>query len=78
LADPVYADFRIVCQDMSIECHRCILAANSDVFKAMMEFKEGTEAVRKSVKIKDFSLSAVKAMVHFFYGDSESVECSLE
>jgi hypothetical protein len=78
LDEPFFSDFTIVSQGKSIKCHRCILAANSDVFNTMMEFKEGVEAVGKSVEIKDFSLDAVEAMVHFFYGATESVQCSLE
>jgi len=65
------SDFRIICQEEIIPCHKLILSARSDYFAAMME-NDMKEAKTGQVEIKDFDLETVKAVVlHIYTGEVE-------
>ncbi len=63
------ADIQIICNGVTIKCHKFILAARSDVFKAMLcqdKFKEGQN---NEIEIVDSRPESVQQMVNFLYRD---------
>ncbi|XP_037462639.1 BTB/POZ and MATH domain-containing protein 2-like [Triticum dicoccoides] len=52
--------------------HRCVLAARSAVFRALLfsPMKEGTPSTTSVVQIDDMDAAVFKAMLGFMYGDS--------
>eukprot|EP00929_Paragymnodinium_shiwhaense_P055839 TRINITY_DN27952_c0_g1_i1.p1 TRINITY_DN27952_c0_g1~~TRINITY_DN27952_c0_g1_i1.p1 ORF type:complete len:297 (+),score=65.66 TRINITY_DN27952_c0_g1_i1:44-934(+) len=62
-----YTDFKIMCGDQEIECHRAILAGASSVFEAALANSQLAEAREQKMEIKDFEPAAVRAMVTFLY-----------
>ncbi|XP_044298491.1 kelch repeat and BTB domain-containing protein 3 isoform X1 [Varanus komodoensis] len=62
----IFFDFKIVVKDEAIPCHRCVLAACSDFFRAMFEvnMKERDDG---SVTISNLSPKAVKAFLDYAY-----------
>uniref|UniRef100_A0A8D0BWM3 Kelch repeat and BTB domain containing 3 n=1 Tax=Salvator merianae TaxID=96440 RepID=A0A8D0BWM3_SALMN len=62
----IFFDFKIVVKDEVIPCHRCVLAACSDFFRAMFEvnMKERDDG---SVTISNLSPKAVKAFLDYAY-----------
>ncbi|KAF7481772.1 kelch repeat and BTB domain-containing protein 3 [Marmota monax] len=62
----VFYDFKIIMKDEIIPCHRCVLAACSDFFRAMFEvnMKERDDG---SVTITNLSSKAVKAFLDYAY-----------
>ncbi|XP_034971623.2 kelch repeat and BTB domain-containing protein 3 isoform X1 [Zootoca vivipara] len=61
-----FFDFKILVKDEVIPCHRCVLAACSDFFRAMFEvnMKERDDG---SVTISNLSPKAVKAFLDYAY-----------
>nr|XP_005999472.1 PREDICTED: kelch repeat and BTB domain-containing protein 3 [Latimeria chalumnae] len=62
----VFFDFNIIVKGEIIPCHRCVLAACSDFFRAMFEVNM-RERDDGSVLISNLSPSAVKAFLDFAY-----------
>ncbi|XP_075402653.1 kelch repeat and BTB domain-containing protein 3 [Tenrec ecaudatus] len=62
----VFYDFNLIVKDEIIPCHRCVLAACSDFFRAMFEvhMKERDDG---SVTITNLSAKAVKAFLDYAY-----------
>lgn len=62
----VFYDFKIIMKEEIIPCHRCVLAACSDFFRAMFEvnMKERDDG---SVTITNLSSKAVKAFLDYAY-----------
>ncbi|XP_020660832.1 kelch repeat and BTB domain-containing protein 3 [Pogona vitticeps] len=62
----IFFDFKILVNDEAIPCHRCVLAACSDFFRAMFEvnMKERDDG---SVTISNLSPKAVKAFLDYAY-----------
>nr|XP_060627000.1 kelch repeat and BTB domain-containing protein 3 [Anolis sagrei ordinatus]XP_060627001.1 kelch repeat and BTB domain-containing protein 3 [Anolis sagrei ordinatus]XP_060627002.1 kelch repeat and BTB domain-containing protein 3 [Anolis sagrei ordinatus] len=62
----IFYDFKILVKDEVIPCHRCVLAACSDFFRAMFEvnMKERDDG---SVTISNLSPKAVKAFLDYAY-----------
>ncbi|KAK7171342.1 hypothetical protein R3I93_003828 [Phoxinus phoxinus] len=59
-------DFRILVQEESLPCHRCVLAACSDFFRAMFEL-DTRERDDGSVTLSNLSAPAVHAFLDFAY-----------
>ncbi|XP_016062923.1 PREDICTED: kelch repeat and BTB domain-containing protein 3 [Miniopterus natalensis] len=62
----VFYDFKIIMKDEVIPCHRCVLAACSDFFRAMFEVNM-KERDGGSVTITNLSSKAVKAFLDYAY-----------
>ncbi|XP_060682672.1 kelch repeat and BTB domain-containing protein 3 [Hemiscyllium ocellatum] len=62
----MFFDFTIFVKEEKFQCHRCILAACSDFFRAMFEVHM-RERDDGSVKITNLSPEAVKAFLDFAY-----------
>jgi len=64
--DPQFSDCEIVTNDVTIKCHRFMLASRSCVFKAMLQdgFKEGQTGI---IKIDDKDPEVIKDIVKFIY-----------
>uniref|UniRef100_A0A5S6QEG8 BTB domain-containing protein n=1 Tax=Trichuris muris TaxID=70415 RepID=A0A5S6QEG8_TRIMR len=61
-----YTDFSICVGGTIIRTHRCILAARSKVFAAMLV--HGTEESRKrTLEISDFEPDVIQELIHFIY-----------
>ncbi|XP_059820274.1 kelch repeat and BTB domain-containing protein 3 isoform X1 [Hypanus sabinus] len=74
----VFFDFTIFVKGEKFPCHRCILAACSDFFRAMFEVHM-RERDDGSVKITNLSPEAVKAFLDFAYtGHAEISETNVE
>ncbi|XP_074072692.1 kelch repeat and BTB domain-containing protein 3 isoform X1 [Macrotis lagotis] len=74
----VFYDFKIIVKDEIIPCHRCVLAACSDFFRAMFEvnMKERDDG---SVNISNLSPKAVKAFLDYAYtGKTEITDDNVE
>lgn len=69
LGDSNLADFKVECEGEIFECHRMVLAARSDVFRAMFECKESKEWKTGSMEIVDVEKDTVKAMLGYIYTD---------
>ena len=63
------ADFTIICEDQKFPCHKVILAARSDVFRAMLS-QETEEIINNEVKIVDSCPEIVKNIIDFIYKGS--------
>lgn len=65
----ILSDFTIVVEDHKISAHKCLLYAQSGVFKAIFDpkNKDFKENQQNQLKIVDFSLSVVEDMLRFIY-----------
>ena len=75
------SDIKIVCDGQTFPCHKVILGARSDVFKAMfsepLKFKENQEGV---LNIDDTNAETMKSFIYFVYNDTltnEEITCQL-
>ena len=66
LNDKTFSDFEIECKEKVFSCHKTVLAARSEVFKAML-CMDGEEAKNNRLVIKDFEQEQVSAMLVFIY-----------
>ncbi|XP_015268369.1 PREDICTED: kelch repeat and BTB domain-containing protein 3 [Gekko japonicus] len=62
----IFFDFKILVKDEIIPCHRCVLAASSDFFRAMFEVNM-KERDNGSVTISNLSPTAVTAFLDYAY-----------
>ncbi|KAM4702224.1 kelch repeat and BTB domain-containing protein 3 [Discoglossus pictus] len=62
----IFFDFNIIVKDQILPCHRCVLAASSDFFRAMFEVNM-KERDGGSVTISNLSPNAVKAFLDYAY-----------
>lgn len=63
------SDFKIICENEELPCHKFVLSARSDVFQAMFEGCESIEKSQGFVKIEDISVSTMKTFLTFMYQD---------
>ncbi|KAK6486539.1 kelch repeat and BTB domain-containing protein 3 [Huso huso] len=74
----LFFDFRILVKDETILCHRCVLAACSDFFRAMFAVNM-RERDAGSVTMNNLSPKAVRAFLDFAYtGKTEITEENVE
>ena len=67
LQKPEFSDIKILVGDETINAHRAVLSAQSDVFQAM--FESGLiESKSNSVRILDFDKETVKELIDYLYG----------
>jgi hypothetical protein len=67
LTDPTLSDFKVVCGEETVACHRNILATKSDVFGQMFSSGKWAETQKKCYKIEDFEPEVVKQMIRYVY-----------
>ena len=69
------SDLKIVCDGQEFPCHKLILSARSDVFKAMftsdLKFIKNEESI---LEIPDISAETMKTFLQFIYKDDVEVE----
>ncbi|XP_075707694.1 kelch repeat and BTB domain-containing protein 3 [Rhinoderma darwinii] len=74
----IFYDFNILVKDESIPCHRCVLAASSDFFRAMFEVNM-KERDGGSVTISNLSPKAMKSFLDYAYtGKAEITEGNVD
>ena len=69
------SDMKIVCDGTEFPCHKLILSARSDVFKAM--FKSDLKFIKNeeyTLEILDISAETMKTFLQFIYKDDVEVE----
>uniref|UniRef100_A0A2D4H7M9 BTB domain-containing protein n=1 Tax=Micrurus lemniscatus lemniscatus TaxID=129467 RepID=A0A2D4H7M9_MICLE len=77
-AQNIFFDFKILVKDEAIPCHRCVLAACSDFFRAMFEVNM-KERDGGSVTISNLTPKAVKAFLDYAYtGKTEITNDNVE
>ena len=64
--DQDFTDFRVVCVEKSIPCHKAFLVARSSVFKTMME-SDMKEAKEATVELESCFETVALSFVKFFY-----------
>jgi hypothetical protein len=67
LTDNTFSDFKIICDDQTFYCHKCIVAAKSDVLQQMLLSENWSENEEETLEIKDFDVETVRAMIHYIY-----------
>ena len=60
LNDTSFSDFKIVCGDKTFNCHKCVLANQSDVLKTMLLSKDWSENQEDTLKIEGFKPDVVE------------------
>ncbi len=63
------SDVKLVCKGVALKCHKLVLSARSDVFKAMFSHKDAQEEQTNIVNIVDSTPDCVLEMVNFMYTD---------
>ena len=58
--DKSFSDFKIVCGGKTFDCHKCVLANQSDVLKTMLLSKDWSENQEDTLKIDDFKPDVVE------------------
>jgi len=66
LQDGSGSDLTLVCPDGEVQVHKWMMAARSPVFQSLLN-SDMQEATSGIVKIEDFKIDVVKAMVHYIY-----------
>lgn len=73
LFDESYSDVEIKCGERRFPCHKIILSARSQVFRAM--FQADMEENRSGkIEIKEYSPDVIKTLLHFVY--TSSLDCT--
>lgn len=63
------SDFKIICENEELPCHKFVLSARSDVFQAMFEGCESIEKIQGFAKIDDIAIGTMKTFLTFMYQD---------
>ncbi len=63
------SDIKLICEGTEFQCHKLVLAARSDVFRAMFSNKDTIEAINNTVNIEDSTPDSVRQMLKFLYTD---------
>ncbi len=69
LDDQKLSDVQLLCDGVKFKCHKLVLAARSDVFRAMFSHETTKEAITSEIEITDSSPDAVRQMLKFLYTD---------
>ncbi len=67
--NPLHSDFVIHCENRAFPCHKFVLAARSDVFKAMLQ-NENSENLLAEVTLNDVHWDTLETMLAFLYTDN--------
>ena len=63
---PSLSDFTVVCKKDSFPCHRAVLAARCDAFRAMLSH-DTEEDQEDTLKITDLDPKAVGELIRYIY-----------
>ena len=63
------SDFKIICDGKTINCHKIVLGAQSDVFETMFLNMDLNEAKSGEVEIEDFDFDTVETLIYFPYNE---------
>ena len=78
LSDESNSDVEIKCGERKFPCHKIILSARSEVFRAMLQ-ADMEEKRSGKVEIKDYSPDVIQTLLHFIYtGSFVQENCSEE
>ena len=66
LQDSSSSDLSLLCPDGQVDVHRLVMSARSPVFSSMLN-SDMVEKTTGTIKIGDFKIEVVKAMVHYIY-----------
>ena len=66
LEDSSSSDLTLVCQDGEVKVHRLIMSGRSPVFNSLLK-SDMQEKTSGAVKIEDFKIDVVRAMVNYIY-----------
>ena len=69
LSNPEFSDATIICEERTFPCHKAILTARSDVFKAMFSHEGTSESKTGEVHIEDMEPEDVEELLRFIYTD---------
>jgi hypothetical protein len=67
-------DVEIRWDDQSFQCHKLILAMNSDVFKAMLYTNKCTENLTGTIRVDDIDAKTMKTLIKYMYQNKVTVE----
>ena len=62
-----FFDLKVICNGKTFQCHKVVLASQSDVFSTMLLNMEMTEAKLGEVKIDDFKAETIETLIHYLY-----------
>ena len=62
-----FFDMKVICNGKTFQCHKVVLASQSDVFSTMFLNMEMTEAKLGEVKIDDFKAETIETLMYYFY-----------
>ena len=62
-----FFDMKVICNDKTFQCHKVVLASQSDVFSTMFLNMEMNEAKLGEVKIDDFKAETIETLMYYFY-----------
>jgi len=69
LSEKKISDFKIICDDKTINCHKIVLGTQSDVFETMFLNMDLNEAKSGVVEIEDFDFDTVETLIYFLYNN---------
>ena len=62
-----FFDLKFICNGKTFQCHKIVLASQSDVFKTMFLNMDMTEAKSGEVKINDFTAETIETLMYYLY-----------
>ena len=62
-----FFDMKVICNGKTFQCHKVVLASQSDVFSTMFLNMEMNEAKLGEVKIDDFKPETIETLMYYFY-----------
>jgi len=63
------SDFKIICDGKTIDCHKNVLATQSDVFETMFMNMDLDEAKSGEVEIEDLDFDTMETLIYFLYNE---------
>ena len=64
-----FSDLKMICDGKTIDCHKTVLASQSDVFETMFLNMDMTEAKSGEIKIVDFKAETMETFIYYLYNE---------
>ena len=64
-----FSDLKMICDGKTIDCHKTVLASQSDVFETMFLNMDMTEAKAGEIKIVDFKAETMETFIYYLYNE---------
>ena len=64
-----FSDLKMICEGKTIDCHKTVLASQSDVFETMFLNMDMTEAKSGEIKIVDFKAETMETFIYYLYNE---------